>query len=60
MTTRQLEKTLIPHFSTSYNEEQQQTQQHSRRANLTDGSDTIATYVTTDTETVHSNSLQNR
>lgn len=59
MTTCQLENTLIPHFSTSYNEEQQQTQQQSRRANLWDGSDNIATYVTYDTEIVHSNSLQN-
>jgi len=53
-------RTVISHFSTSYDEEQQQTQQQSRRANLWDGSDNIATYVTYDTETVHSNSLQNR
>lgn len=53
--------TLIPYFSTSYNKkQQQQTQQQSRRANLWDGSYTIATYVTTDTEIVHSNSLQNK
>jgi hypothetical protein len=57
MTTCQLENTLIPYFSTSYNHKQQQ---QSRRANLWDGSDTIATYVTNDTESVYSNSLQNK
>jgi hypothetical protein len=61
MTTCQVENTLIPYFSTFYNQkQQQQTQQKSRRANLWDGSETTAIYVTNDTEIVHNNSLQNK
>jgi hypothetical protein len=58
--TCQIEDTLIQCFSTSCNQKQQRQTQQSRRANLWDGNDTTATYVTNDTETVHSNSLHNK
>ena len=60
MPTGEHSNSILQHFLQSETKQQQQTQQQSRRANLWDGSDTNATYVTNDTETVHSNSLQNK